>query len=111
MRRQRIIRALLFAAVIAAGLLVAASVLARPGGGQSFSGGGAGGGSSSSGHGIGDAIVGFIIGIIWDLLPWPIKALIIGIFFISYVVAAIRKRMHPPDWDSGSGQGGSGQGP
>ena len=105
MRHQRIIRALLFAAVIAAGLLVAASVLARPGGGQSFSGGGGGGGASSSGDGIGDAIFGFIIGIIWDLLPWPIKALVIGIVLVSYVVAAIRKRTHPPDWDSASGQG------
>jgi predicted lipid-binding transport protein (Tim44 family) len=91
---------LLFATIVMA-LALSLDALARPGGGGSFSGGGSsggGGGGYSSGGGSGGG--GFIIALIFNLLPWPVKILvIIGIVVFYFYQKSSGQRMR--DWSTG----------
>ena len=86
-------------ALASAALLVALSALARPGGGGSFSGGGGGGGGGGSGGGGGNGLIGFLVGLIWDLLPWPLKIVVIAVLIVMFIVRSVSgTRQH--DWDT-----------
>lgn len=93
-RRSTVARFVIGAAAFAIVLAVALEAYARPGGGGSFSGGSSS--SSSSSDGIGELVVELIIQIIWSLLPWQAKAVIIGTIIVVWIVSAIRKARSQP---------------
>ncbi len=96
MRRPRWARFVVFAAALAVVLALALEAYARPGGGGSFSGGSSSSSSSSSGSGIGEFFVELIIQIVWSLLPWQAKVVIIGTIIVVWIVSAIRKSRSEP---------------
>jgi predicted lipid-binding transport protein (Tim44 family) len=94
----RVLAALAVLAIVA---MVALDAFAsgRPGGGQTFngsprSGGGGGGGGSSGGGG------GFALWLIFSLLPWPLKLLVV-IGIIVFAIMRSRSQKNMRDWSSG----------
>lgn len=105
-RKRRV--ALIVLVVLAVVILAATIAMARPGGGGSFSGGGGGGGSrgggGSSGGGGGDGLFGFIIGVFFELLPWPVKLLVVAIFIGAFIFKAVRGKSQGEDWSTAADQ-------
>jgi predicted lipid-binding transport protein (Tim44 family) len=107
-RRTRVV---LWTFVTIAVLAIVSVAFARPGGGGSFSGGGGsrgsggggyGGGYGGSGGGSGGGAIGFVIGAIWDLLPWPLKLVVVVGFIVVALMSNARSR-NRQDWNSSAG--------
>jgi len=94
----------LFALVALAPDAYALAGLVRPGGGQSFSGGSRGGGGGSyGGGGGGGGGGGAILWVLFEILPWPVKILIV-IGVILYFVFQNRPSNRQTDWSTAQPQ-------
>ncbi len=78
-------------------LTFADSAIARPGGGQSFSHGSSISSSSSGGGGIADFIIGLLIDVIWELLPWQVKVGLLVALLLWALIAKLTSSQHS-DW-------------
>ncbi len=100
--KSRRTTALFVAFVVLSVLVLAATIaFARPGGGGSFSGGSGGGGRSGGGGGGGggggDGLIGFIVGVLWELLPWPLKIVLLLVIVVLFIVKSVRGKGQD-DW-------------
>ncbi len=89
-------------AVIGMVVLLAVDALARPGGGQTFNGrtptpSPSPGGNTNTGGGGGGG--GFALWLIFNLLPWPLKLLLV-VGLILYFVFRSRRQRTMSDWSS-----------
>jgi hypothetical protein len=101
--RRRLVRALAMATALLVCLgvaFLAGDAFARPGGGGSFSGGsrGGGGGFGGGGHSSGGG-GGLALWLLFELLPWPIKLIIIFGVIGYFVFSSSRRRTQ--DWSTG----------